>query len=146
MVYSLIKPLSLTEVFRFVVLMAPFSDGISYACNTTCHETPGMNLSLVFGIMLILRINILLNELMLHPGKIEEVLAILESYGSSYSSCSGNTFCKNISSIINFFGENQINSWTFGFYGIFNLIVIQIWVKVQWYWLRNGYFACWYTN
>ncbi|KAK2377268.1 protein UXT protein [Trifolium repens] len=77
------KPLNLTEVvFPFVVFMAPFCIGISYACNTSCHET---------------------------PGKIKEILAILESCRSSYSSSPGNTLCKNISPTINFFGKNQMD-------------------------------------
>nr|AFK36332.1 unknown [Medicago truncatula] len=55
--------------------MASFCKGISYASNTSCHET---------------------------PGKIKEILAILESCRPSYSSSFGNVFCEVISSTINF--------------------------------------------
>lgn len=108
-----IKPLNLTEeFFPFVVFMAPFCNGIGYADNTSCHETPGMNLSVCLRCLVkylyYLWISCLLYDV-IYPGKVEEILAILEGCRSSYSSGSGNGFCKNISPTINFFGKNQVD-------------------------------------
>lgn len=107
------NPLIIRRVFfPFVVFMAPFCNGISYAGNTSCHETPGMNLSIYLWCLVkylyYLWISCLLYDA-IYPGKIEEILAILEGCRSSYSSGSGNAFCKNISPTINFFGKNQMD-------------------------------------
>ena len=42
-------------------------------------------------------------------GKIKEAPEVLASNGSSNSSCSGYNFCQDISSIVYYFGENDVN-------------------------------------
>jgi len=75
--------------------MAPFCDGIHYACDTTCHETPGMNLSLMFGTILMLGINILLIVLMLYnQGKSRKYLRFLRAAGPLTAVVLGTTFAK----------------------------------------------------
>ncbi|WRX12198.1 STAS domain - like 3 [Theobroma cacao] len=68
-------------VFRFVVLMATFCNGIYNSYNTPDHEA---------------------------FGKIKEAPEVPASNGSPDSSCSGNNFCEDISSIIYYFGENVV--------------------------------------
>lgn len=84
-----------TRVFLLIIFMASFCDGIHYACNTACHETPGMNLSLMFGKIPILGINILLIVLMLYnQGKSRKYLRFLRAAGPLTAVVLGTTFAK----------------------------------------------------
>lgn len=75
--------------------MATFCDGIHYACDTTCHETSGMNLSLMFGKVLILDIDILLIVWMLYnQGKSRKYLRFLRAAGPLTAVVLGTIFAK----------------------------------------------------
>lgn len=107
--------LLIQQVYTFAVFVASIRDGISDANNITCHEAPSTNLFSVVSRAFILIDVLLLIKCTLFPGKITKVLAVLESLRPSHGSSSRNSFCKDIPSIIHFFGENHIDRCTFVF-------------------------------
>lgn len=94
--FSLIKSFSLTqEVLYFVVFMAAFCDGISDACNTACHEAPGISDVLVEYLSYLSVISILLIVLMFYiQGKSRKYLRFLRATGPLTAVALGTTFVK----------------------------------------------------